>query len=97
MPVLGAGTKIVFDDSSTGSVIWNTGGYAPIGAEAEIEGTALASGYVTAGMGAKVTGADTNSYTSSQSLCGGLFSATSYVTIGASSIVSCATSSDKAE
>ena len=47
MLVLGAGTKIVFDDSSTGSVIWNIGGYASIGAEAEIVGTALASGYVT--------------------------------------------------
>jgi serine acetyltransferase len=92
---LGAGTKIVLADNSTGSVTWNVGGYASIGANAEIVGTILARGYVSTGMGSKVTGADINSSTPStlstpsQSYCGGLFSATSYVTIGASGTVSC--------
>jgi hypothetical protein len=88
---LGAGTKVVLAPGSTGSVTWNVGGYASIGAQAEIIGTIFAHTYISTGMGAKVTAASAPSVSSSpsQSYCGGLFSATSYVTIGASSTVSC--------
>ncbi|MFT7009060.1 MAG: hypothetical protein ACJAXJ_003608 [Colwellia sp.] len=82
MMTLAAGTKIIL--AGNGSVTWNLGGYASIAADAEIVGTILARGYVSTGVGSKVTGVDTNSSIPSQSYCGGLFSATSYVTIGAS-------------
>jgi len=87
----GAGTKIVMTTGSQGSVTWNVGGYASIGAEAETVGTIFANGYISTGVRAKVRGAVSSSVSSepSQSYCGGLFSATSYVTIGASSTVSC--------
>jgi cytoskeletal protein CcmA (bactofilin family) len=87
----GAGTKIVMTGGSEGSVTWNVGGYASIGADAETVGTIFANGYISTGVRAKVRGAVSSSVSSepSQSYCGGLFSATSYVTIGASSTVSC--------
>jgi|GEM_PF-659159 len=87
----GAGTKVVLDSSSTGSVTWNVGGYTSIGAGAEIIGTILADGYISTGAHSKVTGAVSPSISSNpvQSYCGGLLSATQYVTIGAYSTVSC--------
>jgi cytoskeletal protein CcmA (bactofilin family) len=87
----GAGTKIVMTEGSEGSVTWNVGGYASIGADAETVGTIFANGYISTGLRAKVRGAVSSSVSSDpvQSYCGGLFSATSYVTIGASSTVSC--------
>ncbi|MFT5813781.1 MAG: cytoskeletal protein CcmA (bactofilin family) [Psychroserpens sp.] len=88
---LGAGTKIVLANGSSGSVTWNIGGYASIGAHAEIVGTILANGYISTGANSKITaaGAYSVSSNSNQSYCGGLFSATSYVTLGASSTVRC--------
>lgn len=88
----GAGTKIVMPDG--GSVIWNSGSYATIGAHAEMVGTILAGGYVITGADSKVTGADAPSVTMgpgggfNASYCGGIFSAASYVTIGAGATVS---------
>lgn len=88
---LGAGTKMVLTGGSDVSVTWNVGGYASIGADAEIVGTILAHGYISTGVRAKVTGAASASVSSepAQSYCGDLLSATSYITIGASSGVSC--------
>jgi len=88
---LRAGTKVVLTEGSGGSVTWNVGGYASIGANAETVGTILANGYISTGLGAKARGAVSPSLSSepAQSYCGGLFSATSYVTIAASSTVSC--------
>jgi hypothetical protein len=91
MMTLGANTKIVLADGTTGSsVTWNLGGYASLGAGAEMIGTILAGGYVTTGVDSKVTAANKSSDTDTQSYCGGLFSATSYVTLGASGSVTCA-------
>jgi hypothetical protein len=98
MMTLGANTKIVLDESTTGSsVTWNLGGYASLGAGAEMIGTILAGGYVTTGVDSKVTAANVSSNTYGtvsgdpvESYCGGLFSATSYVTLGASATVTCA-------
>jgi hypothetical protein len=91
MMTLGANTKIVLANGTTGSsVTWNLGGYASLGAGAEMIGTILASGYVTTGVDSKVTAANESSDTDTQSYCGGLFSATSYVTLGASATVTCA-------
>lgn len=87
----GAGTRVLVAGGE-GSVTWNVGGYASIGANAETVGTILANGYISTGLGAKARGAVSPSLASepAQSYCGGLFSATSYVTIGANSTVSCA-------
>jgi len=87
----GAGTKIVLAEDSEGSVTWNAGGYVSIGSDAEIAGVILADGYISTGLRAKVNGRGRYSVTvePSQSYCGGLFSANSYVTIGASSSVTC--------
>jgi hypothetical protein len=77
---LGAGTKIVMSDSDGNpctedkTVTWNLGGYASIGEAAEMIGTILANGYISTGV---------NSVTNN----GGLYSETSYVTIGASGTV----------
>jgi serine acetyltransferase len=96
MMSLGANTNIEFASGSTGSVTWNLGGYASIGAGAEMIGTILAGGYVSTGVDSKVTAANAPSVTKDsgdniiESYCGGLFSATSYVTLGASGTVSCA-------
>jgi hypothetical protein len=90
MMTLGAGTKIVLAENTIGSsVTWNLGGYASLGAGAEMIGTILASGYVTTGVDSKVTPANVPSVADTQSFCGGLFSATSYVTLGASASVTC--------
>jgi hypothetical protein len=89
---LGAGTKIAVPDG--GSVTWNAGGYASVGSDADVIGSIFAGGYVSTGMGSNVTGANAPSVTKNsagyivESYCGGIFSATSYVTIGASGTVS---------
>ena len=99
MMTLGANTKIVLAENTFGSsVTWNLGGYASLGAGAEMIGTILAGGYVTTGVDSKVTAANESSNTykvvdgvtfEDESYCGGLFSATSYVTLGASATVTC--------
>lgn len=100
MMTLGANTKIVLAENTFGSsVTWNLGGYASLGAGAEMIGTILAGGYITTGVNSKVTAANKSSNTyklvdgvvvEDESYCGGLFSATSYVTLGASATVTCA-------
>jgi hypothetical protein len=75
---LGAGTTIEMSENEcyeegTCSVTWNLGGYASVGAEANMIGTVFAYGYISTGVDSVVTG--------------GLYSATSYVTIGASGTV----------
>ncbi|MFT5085046.1 MAG: cytoskeletal protein CcmA (bactofilin family) [Lentisphaeria bacterium] len=77
----GAGTLIdVINGDDDTSVVWNTpGGYTSIGANAQIVGTILANTYVSTGEYSTVTGSGTS--------CGGVFSATSYVTVGANAIV----------
>jgi hypothetical protein len=77
----GAKTKIELinpDPEGTNRIIWNSGGYTSVGAGAQIKGTILAHTYVSTGAGSTVTGVDS---------CGGIFSATSYVSIGADSVV----------
>jgi cytoskeletal protein CcmA (bactofilin family) len=60
------------------SVIWNvTGGYATIGANANMRGLILAKGNITSGDSAKLSGVG--------DYCGGAFSAKEYITLGASS------------
>jgi hypothetical protein len=74
----GAGVKVKVenDPNSTAKVFWNAGGYISIGADAEIVGTVLAHTYVNTGAGSLVCGPNGN--------CGGaVYSATSYVSVGA--------------
>lgn len=73
--VTGASTKIVLINSdASDSVIWNSGGYASLGASATFIGTILAKDYISVGANTSVTGIGTS--------CGGIFSATSYVSAG---------------
>jgi hypothetical protein len=79
---LGAGTTIEMSDEEcyeeeSCSVTWNLGGYASVGAEANIIGTVFAYGYISTGVDSVVTG--------------GLYSQTSYVTIGAEAEVNSVT------
>ncbi|PKV44305.1 putative secreted protein with PEP-CTERM sorting signal [Janthinobacterium sp. 61] len=73
--VTGAAMKIVLINAdASNSVIWNSGGYTSLGASGEFIGTILAKDYVSVGAGTSVTGVG--------SACGGLYSATSYVSTG---------------
>ena len=77
----GANTKIELINpgpEGTNRIIWNSGGYTSVGAGAQIKGTILAHTYVSTGAGSTLSGVDS---------CGGIFSATSYVSIGAVSVV----------
>ena len=76
---LGEGSEIKLASESKGSVTWNVGGYTSLGESSTLVGTVLSNGYVSTGMGSTVTAAPS----SSGDYCGGLFSADSYVTIGA--------------
>jgi hypothetical protein len=88
----GANTTIelinpVAEGEGNNRIIWNSGGHTSVGAGAEIKGTILSHTYVSTGAGSKLSGVDS---------CGGIFSATSYVSIGADSEVGsegCATKS----
>jgi len=73
--VTGAAMKVVLINAdASNSVIWNSGGYTSLGASGEFIGTVLAKDYVSVGAGTSVTGVGT--------ACGGIFSATSYVSTG---------------
>jgi hypothetical protein len=87
---MGANTNIVMNNvGENSSVIWNilgnsAGGaglgYATLGAGVDFIGVILANTHITVGAGvAQVSGVGDS--------CGGLYSATSYVTVGATSIV----------
>ncbi len=75
----GANTKIELSNTGNKSrIIWNSGGYTSVGAGAQIKGIILAHAYVSTGAGSTLSGVDS---------CGSIFSATSYVSIGALSEV----------
>ncbi len=72
----GALSRIVLLGGASGnSIIWNIGGFASLGADSQLRGTVLARSYVSVGANAGVTGVG--------GTCGGVFSALSYVTLGA--------------
>lgn len=72
---IGASTKIVLKDFGlNSSVIWNTGGYASLGANSYFIGTVFAQTYISVGADTVATGVGSS--------CGGLYSATSYVSTG---------------
>lgn len=73
----GASTKIELINAGAGShVFWNTGGYASLGASSTFLGDIFATDYIS-------VGADAYQKNLLGSACGGLFSATSYVSVGA--------------
>ncbi|MDY7572928.1 ice-binding family protein [Actimicrobium sp. CCI2.3] len=77
--VTGASTKVDMINAGPGSaVIWNTGGYASLGASSEFIGTVLAQDYISVGANALVSGSD--------AFCGQLLSR-SYVSAGASAVI----------
>lgn len=74
----GAATKIELINAGAGaSVIWNTGGYASLGANSTFLGTILSKDYTSVGALTNVTGVGSS--------CGSVYSATSYVSTGAGS------------
>ena len=76
----GASTNItLINAGANSSVIWNTGGYATLGANSNFVGIILANDYISVGAHAKLTGVGNS--------CGGLYSAASYVSMGDSSSV----------
>lgn len=76
----GASTSIVLINAGSNSgVIWNTGGYASLGASSTFIGTILANTYISVGANTNVSGVENS--------CGGLYSATSYVSTGDTAIV----------
>ena len=76
----GALTNVMLINSgANSSVIWNTGGYATLGANSTFVGIILASNYISVGAHATLSGVGNS--------CGGLYSAASYVSIGDTSFV----------
>jgi predicted acyltransferase (DUF342 family) len=74
---LGANTNVVLINAGEGaSVVWNVyGGYASIGADAQILGTVYAQNYISVGANTIITGPNGTN--------GGLFTQTGYMTLGA--------------
>jgi len=81
--VTGDGTKFkIINAGANDSVIWNAygaGGYASLGANTNLLGTLLATTYISVGAHASVLG--------TQGRCGGVYSATSYVDGGDTSVI----------
>jgi hypothetical protein len=73
----GSTVKVINTKDSSVTVIWNvTGGYVAVGAGANIVGDIFAKGYVSTGANSTLSGPGNN--------CGGsIYSATSYVSLGA--------------
>lgn len=72
----GALTKVVLLNGATGgSIIWNAGGYASLGADSVFLGTLFTKANISVGANAKAS--------SIGGSCGGLFSALSYISSGA--------------
>jgi LruC domain-containing protein/uncharacterized repeat protein (TIGR01451 family) len=72
----GADVKVVVNNSPNAIVYWNAGGYISVGAGADIVGTVMAHTYVSTGAYSVVRGPNNT--------CGGaIYSATSYVSLGA--------------
>jgi predicted acyltransferase (DUF342 family) len=77
----GASTKMILKDVTPGSTItWNAGGYAEVGASAELVGHFFAGSYI-------LTGAETQ-LKSIGTRCSGMFANTGAVTLGASNQIS---------
>jgi Ice-binding-like/PEP-CTERM motif len=73
----GANSHIELINAGTNAqVFWNTGGYASLGADSTFLGFVLAKTYISVGANAVLSNLEGAS-------CGGLFSSTSYVSIGA--------------
>jgi Ca2+-binding RTX toxin-like protein len=73
---MGANTIIEIINAGEGaSVLWNTGGYTSIGAEAKILGTIYSGGYLSAGADASITGPNGTN--------GGLITQGGYMTLAA--------------
>ena len=73
----GANTTIqLIHAGANAQVFWNTGGHVSLGAGSTFLGHILATDYISVGAHAQLKHLDDSS-------CGGLFSATSYVEIGA--------------
>ena len=94
---VGANTNIVLDNvGDNSSIIWNIlgnqtpgphEGYASLGAGVDFTGVILANSYISVGAEvAEVSGVGADVWGVGGS-CGGLYSATSYVTVGATSII----------
>ena len=81
--VFGAGVtvSVINDPCDSSLVIWNaTGGYISVGAGADIVGIVLAHTYASTGAGSTVSG-------SGAACPGAVYSATSYVSVGATATV----------
>lgn len=77
---VGADTRVVLANAGINdSIYWNTGGYASLGANATFLGTVLAETYISVGANTVVSGIGQS--------CGGLFSASSYVSTGDGSVL----------
>jgi cytoskeletal protein CcmA (bactofilin family) len=66
---------VLINGATADSVVWNSGGYASLGADSLFVGTLVASASISVGANAAAT--DTGSS------CGGLFSALSFISVGA--------------
>ncbi|SIS42583.1 ice-binding family protein [Neptunomonas antarctica] len=76
-----ADAKVVLKDvTDNSSIIWNIqNGYTSLGARAEVTGYIFAYSYVLTGANSLITGVGDS--------CGGVFSATNYITFGADNVI----------
>lgn len=78
--VTGASSTIkLINAGADSSIFWNTGGYAALGASSLFQGNIFAKTYISVGASTEVVGAGTS--------CGGIYSATSYVSTGDGSVI----------
>lgn len=78
--VAGASSTVELINAGAGSsIIWNSGSYTTLGASNNFMGTIFSEGAVTVGASSAITGPNTS--------CGGIFSATAAITVGALSTI----------
>lgn len=78
--VLGANMIIdLVDVTDNSTLIWNVGGYTTTGANADLFGTILSGSYITSGASTHLTGIG--------NACGGIFTVTGGITLGASNVI----------
>jgi hypothetical protein len=76
----GASTIIkLLNVTDNSSITWNAGSYTEVGASAELKGTFFAGSYILTGASTKLEGIGGD--------CGGMFTTTGAVTLGASNII----------
>jgi Ca2+-binding RTX toxin-like protein len=86
---LGANTKIdLVNVGENATVVWNSNGYASIGADAQVVGTIFANHYISVGANTVITGPNGSN--------GGLFAQNDYLTFGAGAHVGIAGNSGDA-